>query len=681
MKHAAPARSLAGALGVAAATLAALLPFSHKALHIDDHRYLRMAQQILRDPGDFYGFDVNFGSASVPAAAVLNNPPGGGFYLALAMLATGESETGLHLAFLLPALAATLASFALARGLGGDPRLAGLTCLACPVFLVSATTLMADVPMTALFCGSVACWVHGFARGRPRYRLAAAILASLCALTKYFGMALIPLLFAHGLLRERRLGGWALPLLLPVAALGAYELYTSHVYGVSAITSAAGWAVTTRSEETGRFERLLAGALFAGGALAPGLGFAVVGFSRRLWGASLALAGGLLALALAHGRLAGLPLRGEGALDLGLLLHLGVFALAAGVLAVLAVADLARRADADAWLLALWCGGTFVFATLVNYTTNGRTLLPLAPAVAVLWARRLEAQGVAPLWRYAPLLPAIALSLAVAWGDAALADASRQAALRLGAAHADRPGTLWFEGGWGLQHYLGAAGGRVVDVRRDVLRPGDWLVSSDNLTRPLALSPRAAREVETFDVSLPPVSTMLRATGTGFYAIQWGPLPYRFAAGARERFTLRRIEQFQVFESDPAEVARRTRELEAASREQALLRALDQAGWPLPPGEDRDAAARARCAPRLHELAGRSARECGWCASPQPCESCRRALAEQLALPPDCRAGLEAARRDAERRCAGALSDEGGATGDPLCRAARTDYRRGLALP
>ena len=55
----------------------------------------------------------------------------------------------------------------------------------------------------------------------------------------------------------------------------------------------------------------------------------------------------------------------------------------------LAFADVFRRRDAYSWLLLLWVFGTFLFTAFFNWTVNGRSLLPLAPAVGILIARRL----------------------------------------------------------------------------------------------------------------------------------------------------------------------------------------------------------------------------------------------------------------------------------------------------
>src|SRR5204862_6338284 len=61
----------------------------------------------------------------------------------------------------------------------------------------------------------------------------------------------------------------------------------------------------------------------------------------------------------------------------------------------LAVADVWARRDAGAWLLGLWVIGTFLFAAEINWTVNGRSLLPMGPAIGMLVARRLERNALA----------------------------------------------------------------------------------------------------------------------------------------------------------------------------------------------------------------------------------------------------------------------------------------------
>jgi hypothetical protein len=556
----------------------------------------------------------------------------------------------------------------------------------CPVFLLSATTVMADVSMTALFCWSLWFWIRGLDRGDHADLAAGGFLAGLCALTKYFGISLIPLLLAYSLARERRFGAWSLYLLIPIAVLVGYELYTLQVYDVSAILKTAGYSLETRTGGTGALERALVAVVFAGGAFLPILFFAALGFSRRMAVATAVLGGAVALACFVHGRLAGLPFAGPEGMDWNYALHAALFACAGGALFVLIATDLARNRDADALLLALWTLGAFSFATVVNYTTNGRALLPMAPPLAILMARQLgerfETRRVSPTWRYAPLPFALALALAVAWGDAALADASRVAARRIGVAHAEQAGTLWFEGSWGFQHYMWQEGARAVDVRRNILRPGDLLATSDNLKHSLQLSSRAATLVDEFEIGLPSITTMLSSRGTGFYAIQWGPLPYRFAGGASERFRVRRLDHLLIFESDPELIERRAEALDRSSAALATLMAMDGRQWPPPPIPEGASGAAAlamwsRCAVELPRLGEAVSERCLWCADDNQCAECVGAEAEAAGIESVCTDLMWAALGDQAARCRWELDgptpdsapplDAEGASADPIC--------------
>src|SRR5439155_19503752 len=143
---------------LALATLVALLPFLAKPLHIDDPLFVCSARQIRAHPSDPFGFQVNWYGTAMPLHAVTKNPPLGCYYLAAASVLLGWSEMALHAAILLLAVAAIVGTYLLARELVA-PRaelaalaaLAALLTLASPVFLISATTLMCDVPMLCLW--------------------------------------------------------------------------------------------------------------------------------------------------------------------------------------------------------------------------------------------------------------------------------------------------------------------------------------------------------------------------------------------------------------------------------------------------------------------------------------------------------------------------------------------------
>jgi hypothetical protein len=362
------------------------------------------------------------------------------------------------------------------------------------------------------------------------------LLVSLAALTKYFGLALVPLLFVDGLTRTRRPGPGAVFLLVPILVLAGYQMWTRSRYGHGLLSDAASYSGLVRFREGSVFSaKLLAGLSFAGGCLAP-----VVFFAPRLWRPrTLAIAGAAAALVALGARMT-LPAKALGVASAGSIVQLFLFALAGVGVAALAASDVWPRRDADAILLALWVGGTLVFAILLNWTINARSILPAAPAVGILIARRLERRAGRVSGRsgfpYASLGAAAALCLAVAWADARFAGVARTAARTL---PAPASGTLWFEGHWGFQHYMEARGARPLDWRRSRLAPGDRVAIPVDNANVVALPADAVvhREIRDLPV-LPFLATLNPRVGAGFYAEEWGPLPFAFGRIPPDRYVL-----------------------------------------------------------------------------------------------------------------------------------------------
>jgi len=86
--------------------LLALGPFLNKAVHIDDSLFVWTAEQILKHPADFFGFDVNWYGSADSMASVDCNPPTFSYLLAGVMALFGEREMFLHAAMMLVAFGA-----------------------------------------------------------------------------------------------------------------------------------------------------------------------------------------------------------------------------------------------------------------------------------------------------------------------------------------------------------------------------------------------------------------------------------------------------------------------------------------------------------------------------------------------------------------------------------------------
>ena len=524
---------------LAVATAICLAPFVGKAFHIDDTQFLWTAKQVLVRPWDFYGFGANWYGVETPMWAISSNPPLIGYLIAPVAWLTGFDEWALHGLFMLPAIAAVLGVHALAHRLSGQPGLATAVALSTPVFIVSATTLMADVPLLACWTWAVVLWMRGIDEGHRRCLVAAAALVALAALTKYYGVALIPLLAAWTVMRSRRLIGSLAWLAIPIAILATYEVYTLALYQ-HGLLSASMWLSEGSRGVSGRsaLSRGVIGLAFTGGGLMTAAFYAPLLWPRRRLGLWLPVAAAVtVAIALRPGFLEGFIVLLREGVPWRVIGHLAVFVVAGVLVLALVFVDLARRRDADAVLLALWTIGGFVFAAFVNSSINGRSILVMTPAVAVLVVRALDARGIAGGTRtWTPVVAGLALALVLAGADAGLARDGRLAFERIRERHGRAP-TVWFQGHWGFQYYMEAWGARPVDGRRIALRPGDVMVVPENNANTFVLLGIPMRVLPPIEIpSARWLTTMHRLAGAGFYSDFWGPLPFAVGPTPPERY-------------------------------------------------------------------------------------------------------------------------------------------------
>lgn len=522
---------------LAGITFVALAPFLAKPFNLDDPLFLWAGHQIQAHPANPFGFDVAWDVTTFPMWKITENPPGACYFIAVAAGVLGWSEIALHLAFLLPAIAVILGTHRLARSLGANPMLAALVTLFAPVFLVSATTVMCDVLMLAAWTWAVVFWVEG--KENPRKLLLAGLLIALAEMTKYFGVCLVPLLVAYSFAQRRPMRSWAQFLLIPLAVLCAYQYVTQSAYGYSLLYRAMDYA--SFSKNLIGFSKIQNGLIalaFAGGGTATAVFLMPLGFKRRgiaALGAALVLVAGILffddALWNRYGSL-------QGWAQTSVKIQMTLWATGGLCLLVLAAVEIRRCRDANSLLLLLWIGGTFYFAAFCNWTVNARSLLPLAPAVAILVARRLQSKLTATVWPTG-VIAAVAgggvLTLLVARADFSTACAVRQCAREVCARHGGGSAPLWFQGHWGFQFYMAQAGATALDFNRSILKPGDLMVVPMGNT---SVQLPASNQANLIDVVSVPVAERLatwnQKVGAGFYASGYGPLPFAFGAVAPE---------------------------------------------------------------------------------------------------------------------------------------------------
>lgn len=539
-----------GAVLVAVVTMACLLPFVNKAFTIDDTVFVVVGRHILSHPLDFFGFDYNWSGTTMPMHEINMNPPGVSYFIALVIALFGERELPLHVAFLFPAAALAVGTFLLARRFTQRPVVAALCGVLTPAFLVSGSTVMSDVLMVALYVWAVLVWLWGLDKNRAPLLVASGLLIVCSALTKYYGGTAILLLGAYTVLRARRLDWRVAWLALPVALLIGYQVYTGTMYGSALFSSAAEYASNTNLRQSMPTTlRLIVALTFVGGCLSCLLFFPLLLQSWSRWLMVVVVAVGILVTAVTVYQRANDMIYVEDALRWPYIIQWGLCIMGGLFLLSLSFDEARRRLEPDTIFLLLWIFGTFAFSAVVNWTVNVRTLLPMAPALGILIARRLDdcwpVQSVRTRALTAlPLLPGLVLGMAVAFGDYTWANSVRDSANGLADALEQYSGNRYYTGHWGFQYYMDKRGFIPLELFEPQFDAGDFMVVSHNNIHAVTFQEPMATVIATANSPAGTwVSTMKSLDGTGFYSERWGLLPFAFGKSLPDMYTMFRINQ------------------------------------------------------------------------------------------------------------------------------------------
>lgn len=527
------------------ATLACLIPFINKPFHVDDPLFLWTAEQIRRDPTDFYGFDVVWYFSEARMVDVMKNPPLLAYYLAAISSVFGRSEGVIHFALLPAAISVVLGTYRFARRHIPNPTTAALMTLFSPVFLVSATNVMCDVAMLAFFVWAVALWDEGLTDRSPRKLFLGAFLAGLAGLTKYFGVASIPLLALMAV--TRRPARWValIVLALPVGMAIGFEAWTQAKYGVGLFADAASYATRPRAEiDRWPPRTLFVGTAFCGALLAPATLASLFAWKPKV------LAWGIACTAAAAAALAVMPktrmfLMAEGPLGAEIGIHLAIEATLGISLFALAGLELWRRRDPLTITLVAWIGGTLVFASILNWTVSGRSILPMAPAAGILVARSMAQWSIPCRWgAWLAIGVGGAIAFWAAVSDERAAAIGKQAAAKILATPGMTTRGLYFQGHWGFQYYMQKGGARPFGERDASYLPGDALIIPRESTNTLDLPATHVRRVGQIRLGGSPfLQVHHKGYAAGFYSTVLGPLPLRFGLAPDFEFDVYRFIQ------------------------------------------------------------------------------------------------------------------------------------------
>jgi hypothetical protein len=559
-------------LFLVAITIGCIAPFASKAFHIDDPLFLWAAKHIQSHPTDPYRFKVTWYYNEMEMSAVTKNPPLTSYYIALVAYLVGWGEEALHLAFLIPAIAAVLGTYSIAQRLCKRPVLASLIGLITPVFLVSSTNIMSDIMMLAFWVWAIVLWIRGMERNDHLLLAVSGFLIAICALTKYYGMSLLILLPVYGFAKNRKIGSWLIYLTIPIVILILYQWKTHALYGRGLLLDAGSYATEFRGWfDFGLVTQSLIGLAFAGGCLATLPFYLPVLWPKRVLLLQLGVLVAVI-LAISSAEMIGIfRLRNYYGVKWSQVIQLGIMAMVGMNLIALAAADLwNRKGDAASLLLFCWIMGTFTFASFINWSVNARSILPMVPAAGILLVRRIEQRALSfrrPLTLFWPLIPAVFVALGVTWADYGLANSARSAVEKIYATYIKEQRPLRYQGHWGFQYYMALRGAKIAEYPAVHLATEDLLIVPENNCFTFPVSPdnmvRLRETIELFSACRW-LTTMNRLGGAGFYADIWGPLPFVVGSEFPERYHVLQIEPARTIKESPSVIDKNKEEYDKA---------------------------------------------------------------------------------------------------------------------
>jgi 4-amino-4-deoxy-L-arabinose transferase-like glycosyltransferase len=539
-------RKAAALLIIACVVIACLLPFAGKAFNMDDPMFIWVADQIRIHPGDLYGFQINWYDTDLPVHKIQKNPPLVSFYIAAVQMLGGSGEWPLHLAFTLITLLTALGMYTLAAAFCSRPLLAAFIGIMTPAFLVSANTVMSDMMLLCFWVWAAVFWIKGVETEKHLCFIISAILICLSTLSKYYGFSLVPLLLAYSYADDRTLNKRNLYLLIPIAVLCLYGWAMQRLYGYNHFLEVFSYAQETQTNIGANYlSNIFSSLAFAGGGLASTIFFWPHTWKRTtiLWAVLTVL---LFLLAVFVPLVKHLSLQGLEGKNHLLLAQWALFAAVGVSIVTLSAADFAHHRNAPSLFLSLWIVGTFIFAFFFNWTISVRVILPMAPAVGILIARRIEwnAEFLTPArqkWLVLPVLMSAALAMSVAWADYRLANTTKEAANAIAEKYISAKRTLWFQGHWGFQYYLAKQGGKPIDFRRPEIVAGDIIVTPSPYQN-TNITPFPADMIKFVEtMQFRPcrwLSVMNGKSGAGFYSSIWGPVPFAFGPAPPEIYEI-----------------------------------------------------------------------------------------------------------------------------------------------
>jgi hypothetical protein len=503
-----------------AVALAGVIPFSSRAVFLDEHIYLQIARAAQSHwlfpqdtPGMFFGLPVaNFADHT--------HPPVGEYYLAILYAVFGGfQEVRFRILFAVFPIMALLSFYSLARRFTAEPAYVTLLFALTPAFFVYMPTLMMDIPMLAFLLAGFAsyyCHLDG--------RRGALALASLCfvlaAGTGY--TALVPLgCFCAGLVVAKRPFKEILAVAAAPAALALWLMAVTIHFGSFPLSRTVEFYVSQASAGTNGIAALT----FLGGVTV----FPWIAVGKRVSPVVIFI---VLAAMYAPWPARVYPLW------IVVLASAGI-----GILVVFALA--ARRAilaggHDGALFLLLWVPATLVFFILVADMINARYILLAVPALYLIAFRETGERRLISM-----IVPTGFLSVVLAYADFSFVNANRDWVDQNVVPLQEQGFRVWSGAESGLRFYLEQKGIAALTTADTRPGPSDLVIRHAGFPFRYALSERIEPllvVLKTFTLENGfPVRTFNAASRAGLHDSRLGLAPFTLSRAPLDRIEIAEV--------------------------------------------------------------------------------------------------------------------------------------------
>ncbi|MFA6001189.1 MAG: glycosyltransferase family 39 protein [Thermoleophilia bacterium] len=535
---------------VVVVTLLITLPFIFKPIHMDDAGFIELARERRDNPMEMVLSDYTF-FGQENESFLDTHPPLVSSYIAFLINVSGaESETFLHLGFLIFPLMAAISMYYLARFFTRHALVAALMLIVTPGVMVMSHGLMSDVPGLSLWLTGVTLYLYGLKQKSLVLMTICGLVITTGVFTSYQVLSVIPLLFAYALIRKELSLLAFIPFALPLSAFASYCVWHFSMLGIfPRFSYGVGEPLAWYS------------VIQKGASVFAAIGGTVVFFAvlmrvllARKWDFTVYLVFLVPMWVAIMVQFASVQFSAWAAILSILLMPLGIMLL--------------YRIFAEAWegleqerrdrqamnaLLFLWLAGVLFYVIILLPYSSVRYLLPALPPLILLFIRLVEGRFAGSRNIQNLLIGGVmataGLGLLVAEADYELAVANRDFAGNEGAAYGRQVAAddhrLWFIGEFGFRYYMEQQGfTELPKDRPEVLRDGDLIVQSP-LADPRPFSDEMAERVELVETvgysGMTPFRSISFKSKAGFYGHFWGILPFSLDFGNIEEYMVYRV--------------------------------------------------------------------------------------------------------------------------------------------